>query len=129
MRKVVSIFFLTLYLTSVFSSLLPYIEYLVNYNYIANELCVNKDNPEMHCNGKCHLKKELEKTVKTATPIENDNENPVVVVSNDENFALLNKYKVWVSAPLFELENNYKHINTLLSNDIYHNIFHPPQFV
>nr|WP_256499779.1 hypothetical protein [Flavobacterium sp. HSC-61S13] len=38
-------------------------EYVVFYDYIKNELCVNKDQPEMACNGKCHLKKELAKTV------------------------------------------------------------------
>ncbi len=37
------------------------IDYIVNYNYIRTELCENKDKPEMHCNGKCHLKKQLKK--------------------------------------------------------------------
>lgn len=30
--------------------------YLDTADFIEN-LCVNKDKPEMHCNGKCHLKK------------------------------------------------------------------------
>jgi hypothetical protein len=33
----------------------------MNQTYIANNLCENRDKPKMHCNGKCHLKKELEK--------------------------------------------------------------------
>ena len=40
---------------------LPVLSYFVNYEYIANELCENQDKPEMECNGKCHLKKELAK--------------------------------------------------------------------
>ena len=37
------------------------VEYVVNYDYIVKVLCENKDKPEMHCNGKCHLTKELAK--------------------------------------------------------------------
>lgn len=40
---------------------IPVFEYVVFYDYIKNELCVNKDNKAMHCDGKCHLKKELAK--------------------------------------------------------------------
>lgn len=32
-----------------------------NQDYIAKEFCENKDKPEMHCNGKCYLKKQLKK--------------------------------------------------------------------
>lgn len=46
----------------VFRPLIPLAEYAVNYNYIVNTLCVNKSKPELHCNGKCYLSKELAKT-------------------------------------------------------------------
>ena len=39
----------------------PIAEYLVNYDYIVTRLCENKDKPEMHCNGKCYLTKQLAK--------------------------------------------------------------------
>jgi hypothetical protein len=39
----------------------PYVEYVLNQDYIAEFLCVNKDKPELQCNGKCHLVKEIEK--------------------------------------------------------------------
>ncbi|MCD8528555.1 MAG: hypothetical protein LRY27_00890 [Chitinophagales bacterium] len=29
---------------------------------LTETFCVNKDKPEMHCNGKCHLKSAFEKT-------------------------------------------------------------------
>ncbi len=44
-----------------FKPVLPVLEYVVFYDYITNELCENKAKPEMHCNGKCHLAKELAK--------------------------------------------------------------------
>jgi len=37
------------------------IEYQVNKNYIAQVLCINKTKPQLQCNGKCHLAKELKK--------------------------------------------------------------------
>lgn len=37
----------------------PVLEYFVNYDYIVTELCENKAKPELKCNGKCHLAKEL----------------------------------------------------------------------
>ena len=40
---------------------IPFLEYIVNYDYIVKELCENKDKPELKCNGKCHLAKQLAK--------------------------------------------------------------------
>ena len=42
-----------------FSSLFINVDYLVNMEQIILEYCVNKDKPELQCNGKCHLAKEL----------------------------------------------------------------------
>ncbi|BFO66010.1 hypothetical protein KCF3NO3_19930 [Chryseobacterium sp. KCF3-3] len=42
--------------------LVPVVEYAVNYDYIVKVLCINKSRPEVHCNGKCYLSKELAKT-------------------------------------------------------------------
>lgn len=39
----------------------PFVEYMINYDYIVNKLCENRDKPEMHCNGKCYLTKQLAK--------------------------------------------------------------------
>jgi hypothetical protein len=41
---------------------LPVIDYLVNKDYIAKNLCVNKDKPRSCCKGKCHMVKQLQKT-------------------------------------------------------------------
>lgn len=44
-----------------FKPVFPVVEYAVNYDYIANVLCINKAKPELKCNGKCHLMQELAK--------------------------------------------------------------------
>ena len=46
-------------LLQAFSNALVVTGYELNKEYIANHLCVNRDKPKMHCNGCCHLKKEL----------------------------------------------------------------------
>lgn len=40
---------------------LPVIDYVINQDYIAEYLCVNKDKPMLNCNGKCYLAKMLQK--------------------------------------------------------------------
>ena len=55
--------FLTFF--TVFRPLIPLVEYAVNYQYISEELCVNKKNINLHCNGKCYLAKKLSKTTDT----------------------------------------------------------------
>jgi len=37
------------------------INYNINHDYIVERFCVNKAKPEMKCEGKCHLRKELKK--------------------------------------------------------------------
>lgn len=57
MKKFAFIFALFVFLKPV----LPFVEYLALYDYIKNELCENRQAPELKCNGKCHLSKELAK--------------------------------------------------------------------
>lgn len=61
MRKIITYLFIGAFLLHASSRLLVYANFWMNQEYIAEKLCENKDKPEMECNGKCHLKKELEK--------------------------------------------------------------------
>lgn len=44
-----------------------YIDFKINQDYIAKELCVMKDKPDNCCQGNCHLKKQLEKANQTTS--------------------------------------------------------------
>jgi hypothetical protein len=48
-------------LLSQFNSSLILLNYQLNKEYIAQNLCENKDKPEMNCCGKCVVNKQLEK--------------------------------------------------------------------
>lgn len=43
-----------------FSRFFVYVGFEMNRSYIAKELCENRNRPELHCNGKCFLKKKLQ---------------------------------------------------------------------
>lgn len=59
MKSLVNLF-LVLYL--VLRPAIPVVDYVVNYDYIKTVLCINKAKPQLMCNGKCYLGKELAKT-------------------------------------------------------------------
>ncbi len=64
LRKLTATFFIFLYMIAMLRPVQPYVEYVLNQDYIAEFLCINKDKPKLQCNGKCHLVKELEKQQK-----------------------------------------------------------------
>lgn len=47
------------YLLSLFKPLGTIVHYAMNYGLYANELCENKDKPELECNGTCAFAKKL----------------------------------------------------------------------
>lgn len=57
--KPISILLLFSLLTANFGNLFVFTGFELNRKYIAAELCVNKNKPELNCNGKCYLMKKL----------------------------------------------------------------------
>jgi len=56
---IVGIFLSAMIMLQSASLLLVNAGYNANHSYIASALCANRDKPQMHCDGKCFLKKEL----------------------------------------------------------------------
>ncbi|MFH6964224.1 hypothetical protein ACHRVK_17685 [Flavobacterium plurextorum] len=65
MRKVFSITMTMLFLLVSFQQALIIVHFKLDQKNIEQEFCVNKTKPELQCHGKCHLKKELEKSDNT----------------------------------------------------------------
>ncbi|WP_147300487.1 hypothetical protein [Tenacibaculum gallaicum] len=61
LQKLSIYFFVALYMIAMLRPIAPFVEYAINYDYISKVLCINKDKPELNCNGKCQLMMELEK--------------------------------------------------------------------
>ena len=61
---IVASFLLLVLGTYLIIPVIPVIDYLINKDYIAKTLCINKDKPKSCCKGKCHMVKQLQKTSK-----------------------------------------------------------------
>ena len=68
MKQAVSYILLLMYGFIIVRPAIPMADYVINYKHISQDLCENKDKPWMHCNGKCHLKKEIKKVMGDDNP-------------------------------------------------------------
>lgn len=124
MHKLTATFFVFLYVLAMLRPVQPYVEYILNQDYIAEFLCINKDKPKLQCNGKCHLVKQIEKQ---------QEEEPISSLRISlENYPIgfVNICKI---AP-FKIFNNLKKsiidfYFELYHFDYNHNSFQPPELV
>jgi len=104
---------------------LPVIDYLINKEFIAKTLCINKDKPKSCCKGKCHMVKQLQKT-------NQDTDKNTKNTSNRVQLKELNEFVINNSCHL-NLEVsivNYHNFNILAFNKLApHAIFVPPKAV
>ncbi len=83
--------------------LLPVIDYYMNYDYIAEELCINKNKPYMECNGRCYLNAAMERV---NGPAEKQQQKSIVINLNDYPISTLDfhNYQLPLSDDLLYLE-------------------------
>ncbi|KAA0128725.1 hypothetical protein FY557_07540 [Chryseobacterium sp. SN22] len=115
--------FLTLFV--VFRPLIPLVEYAVNYDYIVERLCINKSRPDLHCNGKCYLGKELAKTNDTDSLPLNKSKNTGQKLSDiyilPETAGITKENKAFSSESGFLYKTDYSFL-------FLQHIFRPPVF-
>ncbi|MFZ4930799.1 hypothetical protein [Chryseobacterium sp. Mn2064] len=109
----------------VFRPLIPLVEYAVNYDYIAKVLCINKSRPEIHCNGKCYLSKELAKTNDSETSPLQKSKNAGQKVLDIYILPSITEISVTEKFPFFNLHFLYE---TAYSFLFLKHIFKPPVF-
>lgn len=103
------------------------VDYVVNYEYISKVLCENKAKPELECNGKCQLMKELAKAAEEEKPLSSDKKNttPVFEILF---FQEINDFK-WTQVYFQDRNTTFNHYSDLyfyLNSDA---VFHPPIFI
>lgn len=59
LNRITIIFLIVALMASNLSRFFIYAGFKLNQKYIAENLCVNKDRPWLHCNGKCYFVKKL----------------------------------------------------------------------
>jgi len=85
MNKLFCIIIIVAMLLQVSRKTIVTIQWSINQDYIAKNLCINKNKPALKCDGKCHLRKELKKTEET-----NENNGKSTVPSFQDDLVLFN---------------------------------------
>ncbi|WP_210488632.1 hypothetical protein [Rufibacter aurantiacus] len=65
LKNLAAILLLSVMLTQAFSKFFIVLDYEANKDFISKVLCINREKPQMHCNGKCYLMKKLKKAEQT----------------------------------------------------------------
>ena len=109
-----------------FKSILPVLDYFIRYDIYANELCENKEDTVLACNGKCQLAKELAKASEEKNPFSNDKKNKTF------EFEILFLEKIETFSFKFSqdllLKANF-HYSNLYQYQSFGTAFHPPSFL
>ncbi len=102
---------------------MPLVDYAVNYDFINKNLCENKSKPQLLCNGKCYLKKEIAKASENQTKndfrINISGFTDTFIIDENFTFFTITDYNSESSNSNSELHFSYKF-------NLFSNIFHPP---
>ena len=123
MKKIIFIIVLIMLIKPI----LPVLEYVLNYEYVSKVLCINKDKPKMHCNGKCHLMKELAKASDAEKPLSSDKKGisqilDVLIFEEIRSLKIVPVCFVTKEKVNSDYSNLYFHMNSA-------SVFHPPTFI
>lgn len=84
-------------------------EFYLNRDYIAKNLCENRNKPQLHCNGKCHLKKQLQKEE------QQQQSNNRTNTKETNTLLFCNKVNEYYTAGFVRIKNYTFYSNDLLS--------------
>ena len=119
MNRTVPVFFTFLYILAMLKPVMPVFEYVINQDYIAEYLCINKDKPEMDCNGKCYLMQKIQK--------ENDEKKQNLPAINLKDYPI--GFVTILTLPFNSThilkKENFTHSN-LYTNLFFTSVYHPP---
>ncbi len=105
------------------SLLMPivYIDFKLNQDYIATVLCINRDKPEMQCNGQCVLMQKMNEAQDHTSQEENQAPEKLVLETFFEAI-----FEFQTLTRLFDKEANTIY-SQILPASFLSAVFHPPQ--
>ncbi len=118
----IAIFFLLTWLSQVGDRYVVMLGFRINQEFIAKNLCENRNRPELHCNGHCQLTKKLAEEQKK------DQESPLRKADNkSEIFYPHIKADHSLAAVCITLAND-RHIPSSIGSPVDQptSVFHPP---
>ena len=107
---------------------IPFLEYVINYDYIVKELCENKEKPALKCNGKCHLAKQLAKAAEEEKSTSSDKKQNVKQ-EIETMFCVDFEAITFAKKTVFTNKNIDSDYQNLYASTAIQSIFHPPTFL
>jgi hypothetical protein len=124
MKNFFVISLIAIMLLQTFSKVVVLVDFQANREYIMEFLCINRDKPELKCEGKCQLTKKLKAQHDTDKQANERGQKQEVQV----NLYCQNLFSLKPIIP--ETIVTYPSGYTFSYSSIaYHSIFHPPQFI
>jgi hypothetical protein len=108
-------------LLQTFSQVIIVAEYYARKDYIAKTLCENRNKPQLHCEGKCCLKKKLAKEGKEQAPNSGNqkSEQTVNLIGPEAKIEIVFSQHIPPAKKYFSY-------NELKTYSYHHSVFHPP---
>ncbi|HRX29554.1 MAG TPA: hypothetical protein P5235_09210 [Saprospiraceae bacterium] len=124
MNKLLSIILAFLIFSLSIRDLFTYSYFVINQDFIVENFCINKDKPQLMCNGSCYLNKNLKDNQDTTDKIPNPikEKKSTIEYLGIENLLWKTEIKIDDHSPILEKENFFSY--NYLSE-----IFHPPKLV
>ena len=120
-KRIICVFLIFIITSSVFTRLFYFAGYELNKDYIAQNLCINKNKPELHCNGKCFLGKKIAEAEQKQSSQEKKVQKDLT-----EQIMLIATFNIVFHQQIaFKEKENYKNNYSFTNSS---SAFHPPPF-
>ncbi len=104
MYKGFSLILMSIFLFVVSQQAIVIMNFKLNQKAITEQFCINKAKPELQCNGKCHLTKELQETEHTDSEKRMNTKNFDLVYYQDSEFKISNFNITQIKVKLIYIE-------------------------
>ena len=128
MRILFSFFFISILLTKTVYSVFWQVNFYLNQKEITEKECENKNRPEMRCNGKCYLAKQLKKAEAELDSQKEKQEKSILnlKVLEEGIFVPLSAIFLEVNPNKLELRKAFFSYKNFYFHEVGSYYFHPP---
>lgn len=121
LKNITGAYMLLLVAVKVMALPLIILQFSVNQEYIAANLCENRSKPVLRCHGKCQLDKQIARSVETPASQDNKGNTKITTVDFVESLLLLSFSYDVQTAGTYNLHTNQHRVTGFHTG-----VFHPP---
>lgn len=124
MHRLTAIFLVLIFLVSQLSTVWIIVDFKVHQEFIAEVLCINKDEPTVLCSGKCYLNEELKKAEeKQQQDLPNTSREKLATVLHIQELGR----SLFGTIDTYQEQSPFGACSELSPSAYIRDIFHPPQ--